>query len=43
MEGFKLDIPGLFLEHVHHKLQVVRVGDVSGKYNTNKIIINPSH
>ena len=29
VKGLELDVPGLFLEHVHHELEVVRVGNVS--------------
>lgn len=30
MERLKLYVPGLLFQHVHHELQVIRVGDVSG-------------
>lgn len=28
MEGFKLDIPRPFFQHVHHKLQIVRIWNI---------------
>lgn len=28
MERLELYVPGLFLEHIHHQFEVVRVGDV---------------
>ena len=32
MEGFELDVSGLFFQHVHHQLQVVWIGNVSSHH-----------
>ena len=32
VEGFELDVSRLLLEHVHHQLQVVGVGNVAGHH-----------
>ena len=32
MEGLKLNVPRLLLQHVHHQLEVVRIGDVFGHH-----------
>lgn len=32
MKGFKLNISRLFLQHIHHKLQVIGIGNVSGHH-----------
>ena len=32
VEGFKLDVARFFLQHVHHQLQVIRIGNVPGHH-----------
>ena len=39
VEGFELNVPRLFFQHIHHQLQVVWVGNISSHHLEESLTI----